>query len=618
MIFQAALPLDHKHLRPRQTLPQFLLDHSHPHRSPHLPGSPWLIDSTTGRRYDLEEIRERVYGLANALSALYGIKEKDVVNIHSPNDIDYLIVLFAIHRLGAVAVCSNPTWTVSDLEHQYRQGRPSFVITQAPFVETARAAAALVGLGLHDRIAVIEPPKDAHHPASKAASTKPRPSISDVPTIPTVEYLIQRGLGDLNADGAKFVEWMPKGDEAKSRVSLYLSSSGTSGKPKLVALSHFGLTTNIIQTAAGHRSSDLSIPWENRRARDGDTTSCLLPLFHVAGLVITSLTNLFMGLPTVIHRRYVFDEYLASLAKYRVTHLYLVPPVAIDVMKRPETKQFDLSNIRFILMGAAPVSATLQRAIKEMFPSAQVGQAYGMTEASSTIAMWPQSAGFNAALGSAGQLLPGWEAKLVKIDLESESGSASPEVLLGYDEPGELFLRGPSLALRYEGNEEATRETFVGGQWLRTGDKAIINRDGEIFIVDRLKELIKVRGQQVAPAELEGRLLGHPDVLDACVVGVPDERSGELPFAFIVLQPAAAQRIKNSPQEEVATTKSISKWVETHEAKYKWLVGGIGYIDAVPKNASGKILRRMLRGKAAKLKKAADDAKTKTLVPSKL
>jgi len=215
---------------------------------------------------------------------------------------------------------------------------------------------------------------------------------------------------------------------------------------------------------------------------------------------------------------------------------------------------------------------------------------------------WPISQNFKATPGSAGQLLSGWEAKVVK----SDPSEGEDEVLAGYNEPGELYLRGPSVALRYQNNDTATKETFLEEGWMRTGDQVFFNEDGDLFVVDRLKEVFKVRGNQVAPAELEGHLLGHPDVQDACVVGVTDEYSGELPLAFVALQPKASRRAKISPREANTLKHSIKKHVSDHKIKYKWLDGGVVFIDAIPKNPSGKILRRLLKADAQKHKDKMD------------
>jgi len=193
-------------------------------------------------------------------------------------------------------------------------------------------------------------------------------------------------------------------------------------------------------------------------------------------------------------------------------------------------------------------------------------------------------------LGSAGQLIPGVRARVVKVD----------RTLAKIGESGELYIKTPSLALRYKDNEKATAETFIGDGWIRTGDAVVIDKNNDMFIVDRLKEILKVRGFQVAPAELEGHLLQHPDVADTCVVGVPDDYAGEVPLAYVVLSADAAKRALQSQAEAAKIKATISKHVADHKAPYKRLAGGIEFIDAIPKNPSGKLLRRTLRDKATR------------------
>jgi len=194
--------------------------------------------------------------------------------------------------------------------------------------------------------------------------------------------------------------------------------------------------------------------------------------------------------------------------------------------------------------------------------------------------------------GSAGQIISGITARVEKPD----------GTLAEFDEPGELVVRTPSLALGYVGDPGATNETFVKG-WLRTGDEVKMNRKGEIFILDRIKEMLKVRGYQVAPAELEGCILGHPDVSDTCVVGIPDEYSGELPLAFVVLRPDALRRTRDDPDATDVIKRSIIKHVADNKVGYKRLAGGVEFVDAIPKNPSGKLLRRVLRDKARSLRR---------------
>lgn len=242
------------------------------------------------------------------------------------------------------------------------------------------------------------------------------------------------------------------------------------------------------------------------------------------------------------------------------------------------------------MVGAAPLSAELTHQFTKVLPQSEICQGYGMTETCTTTTMTPiwQRIG---TPGSAGHFLPGVKAKIVKPD-----GS-----LAGYDEPGELVVTGPEMSLRYTNDPEATKETFVDG-WVRTGDEVLVRPNGDVFVVDRLKEIFKVRGFQVAPAELEGHLLTHPDVADAGVIGVPHEFSGEVAMAFIVLNEGARRRVERDPQERARIAAGIAKHVKDGKVSYKWLEGGVEFADIIPKNPSGKIMRRFLRQQAAELR----------------
>jgi len=252
-------------------------------------------------------------------------------------------------------------------------------------------------------------------------------------------------------------------------------------------------------------------------------------------------------------------------------------------------KNYDLTRIRFLNSGAAPLSAELVDQLVKIVPNAQIGQGYGTTEAAGTITMFSPDTKIGVP-GSAGRLVPGIIAKVVKND----------GTLAGFNEPGELQVKMPSVALGYLNNDEATKETFVNG-WLRTGDEVIVREDLEVFIIDRLKEIMKVKGFQVAPAELEGCLLDHPDVADTCVVPIPDTYSGELPMAFVVLHPNAAKKVASDPAEVERVKASIKKHVADNKVAYKHLAGGVEFTDVIPKNPSGKLLRRVLRDRARNL-----------------
>ncbi|OJT02330.1 4-coumarate--CoA ligase-like 7 [Trametes pubescens] len=294
----------------------------------------------------------------------------------------------------------------------------------------------------------------------------------------------------------------------------------------------------------------------------------------------------------VVVQKFNFEQFLESIQRYRITNLCLVPPMIVLLCKHPAVPKYDLSSLRMLMSGAAPLTAELVKHLMARLPNCWIGQAYGMTE-TCTAVTFPQVDQRTATLGSGGFLLPGCRARVVKPD-----GS-----LAAFGEAGELVVTSPSVAIGYMNNPEATAETFKDG-WVSTGDEVYFNERKEIFVVDRIKELIKVRGYQVPPAELEGHLLGHPDVDDVCVVGIPDEYSGELPLAFIVPSADAQTRMDaggTRAQDDVR--KAILKHVADHKTSYKHLVG-VEFIDAIPKNPSGKLLRRFLRDRAKELRES--------------
>jgi len=286
--------------------------------------------------------------------------------------------------------------------------------------------------------------------------------------------------------------------------------------------------------------------------------------------------------------------------KYRASNLFLAPPTIVQLCKHPAVKDYDLSSVRNIMVGGAPVSAELTRQLVAIMPSTtNFFQGYGLTETATAVSAGPLTQKVSTP-GSAGQLIPGVSARILKSD-----GTYGR-----FGEQGELVFKSPSNALYYRDNEEATRATFIDG-WVRTGDEGYINEHYEVFIVDRLKEIMKVRGFQVAPAEIEGHLLDSKYVSDACVVGVPDEYSGELPFAFIVPSSEAAKLIEKGEAADVKA--AIAEHVSDVKVPYKHLAGGIHFVDAVPRNPSGKLLRRLLRDEAKVLREKilVEEAKVK-------
>lgn len=546
------------------TIPQFMLDSTHPLRPKRDADSPWLIEDETGRGVGFEEVRARVWGLANAISGRWSdIKEDDVVCIFSPNNVDYPITIWAAHRLSLAVSCANPGYTEDELVYQLEATKAKLLFVHPASIKTALGAAKKVGLPA-DRIVLF-------------LEAKPTTSVGD---FLNVDSLVREGLNSK----PNFTEKQLAPGENKTKIAFYSFSSGTTGKPKAVAIPHHSVIANVLQKATYNKLADTTLSPKKARYRRGDVAMAVLPMFHIYGLIVVTHFNIFAGLPLVVIPKFNYVDMLKSIVKYRITHLYMVPPQVVLFVKHPATKQYDLSHCHFCMVGAAPLSPELTNQFIKVVPSISVGQGYGMTETATTVLMAPlEHMGTGGAPGSAGRILPNTIAKVLKPD-----GS-----LAGYDEPGELVVYGPQMALRYANNEQATKETFVNG-WVHTGDEVVINKSGDVFIVDRLKEILKVRGFQVAPAELEGYLLDHPLVGDVGVVGFPDEYSGEVPLAFVALSDQA----KKSGKSEDVLRKELTKFVADNKIKYKWLEGGIVFVDAVPKNPSGKILRRMLRDKA--------------------
>nr|BAR45485.1 long chain acyl-CoA synthetase [Gelatoporia subvermispora] len=556
------------------SVPQFILDSHHLSQPVVKTDIPRFIDDATGRRIGIEEIRARTFGLANGMNSRWDIREDDVVCIFSPNHVDYPVAMWAILRLGATVTGANPAYTAEELVHQLQLTKAKILLIHPACLPVALQAA---------RIAKLSP--------SYMALIEPANMEISLPTVP-----------DLIADGLSrppsFNERRLRPGEAKTKIAFLILSSGTTGKPKGVRLSHYAVIANTVQSAVHMGLSPNYASDENNRFRAGDVMIGLPPFYHIFGLIPVLHFSVFAGMSLVVIPKFNFVDMLKSIERYRINHLLVVPPQVVLLCKHPAVKNFDLKCIRTILSGAAPLASETIIALAQIFPHTAIGQGYGMTEA--TGISFARIDKHVDTSGSTGRLVPGVVARVVKSD-----GS-----LAGCGEAGHLIISSPSLASGYLNNEEATKETFVDG-WLHTGDEVIINEEAEVFVIDRIKELIKVKGFQVAPAELEGLLLDHPDVADVCVVGIPDDYSGELPLAFVVPSPSAAERIKSRPEESDKVKAALVKHVADAKVHYKHLKGGVEFIDVIPKNPSGKLLRRFLRERAKALR-----AKGKTPRPS--
>ncbi|KAJ2895268.1 putative 4-coumarate- ligase protein [Zalerion maritima] len=355
--------------------------------------------------------------------------------------------------------------------------------------------------------------------------------------------------------------------ESKNVVATINYSSGTTGLPKGVMVSHANLIANVEQTIF-IRYAHKPYPFH---ARPQERWIGFLPLYHAYGQLYTILMATRLRVPVYIMDSFRYDNFLSSIATYRITSLQIAPPILVMLSKRSETCRYDLSSVKDVLCGAAPLSKDLQNYCQRRF-DLQINQGWGMTEVTCGAIHVP--GGVKDDSGSVGRLDPNCEAKLVDDEgKEVEKGK-----------PGELVVRGPNICLGYWRNEKATKECLGGDGWLSTGDVAV-EKDSYFWIVDRKKELIKVNALQVAPAELEGVLMEHDAIADAAVVGIAIDNE-EFPRAYVVMQPYAAGKIR--PED-------LQEWIKPRVAKHKQLTGGVVFIDEVPKLQSGKIQRKTMR-----------------------
>jgi len=348
-------------------------------------------------------------------------------------------------------------------------------------------------------------------------------------------------------------------------------SSGTTGRPKGVILTHRNLVANMAQIRP------------LLALRPDDKILAVLPFFHIYGMTVLLNAGLHARATLVILPRFDLAEFLETIQRHRISFAFIAPPVAVALAKHPHVDQYDLSSLRTIVSGAAPLDAALGNAVEERLRVRMI-QGYGMSELSPVSHFMPADRGQTqfgeiAPLNSCGWAIPNTINRIV--DPATGADILPPED--GLSEPGELWVKGPNVMAGYLGNAQATAETIDGDGFLHTGDMARTDRSGRVFIVDRLKELIKYKGYQVPPAELEALLLTHPAIADAAVVGVPDHEGEEIPMAFIVRQP-----------DVDLTAEDVMTFIAGKVAPYK-KVRRVAFIDAIPKSAAGKILRKNLR-----------------------
>jgi acyl-CoA synthetase (AMP-forming)/AMP-acid ligase II len=503
-------------LIPRVPLTPFVLEHALDRGA-----NVALVDGPSGRSVSFAELDDAVRRCARGLQQR-GLEPRQVVAIYSPNLPEYVIAFHGVSLAGGTATTANALYTADELRFQLQDSGARMLICAPPLLDAARTAAA--GTAVED-IFVFGHDVSANSFASLLAN-----------------------------DG----EVAPVEIDVDEHVVTLPYSSGTTGFPKGVMLTHANLVANLCQCQPAFDVGE------------DDVVIGVLPFFHCYGQTVIMNQTLRHGVKIVTMPRFDLEQFLRLMQDYRVTACYVAPPIVLALAKHPLVDRFDLSSLRYVNSGAAPLDASLSKAASERL-GCRVIQGYGLTETSPVT----HAVGtvFANRPGSVGPSIPNTETRLVD---PATGTDAAP------GEPGEVWIRGPQVMRGYLNNEEATRSTVDEGGWLHSGDIGVCDEDGWLTIVDRLKELIKVKGYQVAPAELEALLLTHPAVADACVIGVTDPECGEVPKGFVVLREGAS-----------ATADELIEHVRMHVSPHK-RIRAIEFIDAIPKSASGKILRRIL------------------------
>jgi acyl-CoA synthetase (AMP-forming)/AMP-acid ligase II len=481
---------------------------------------PALVDGPSGRTITYAQLVEYIQRVGANLAAR-GFHKGDVFAILLPNLPEYALAFHGVAIIGGTLTTINPLYTVEELIYQLSDTGAKYLLTLPMFVEKAQEAAKSSHV---KEIFVLGEAEGATSFASLLQPAGPPPTV----TIDIYKDLL---------------------------VVPY--SSGTTGLPKGVMLTHH----NVV--------SFLSMARQESGYQAGKNYLAVLPFYHIFGMVGIMSACLLEGCTMVTMPRFDLEQFLQLMQDYKITGACLVPPIILALTKHPLVDKFDLSHLEWLLSGAAPLSADLQQACAARLNCAIV-QGWGMTETSVGATITPLALA-QTSQGSAGKLISNQEARVVDYSTGED---------LGPEQPGEIWLRGPNIMQGYLNQPEASRNTIDSEGWLHTGDIGYIDAEGYLFIVDRIKELIKYKGLQIAPAELEAVLLAHPAVADAAVIGRADEEAGEVPKAFVVLKgPVSAEELLEFVGGKVAPYKRIRK---------------LEFIDQIPKSASGKILRRVL------------------------
>ncbi|KAH7012946.1 hypothetical protein EDB80DRAFT_638627 [Ilyonectria destructans] len=509
----------------------------------HLSDDHGFRDAASGSLLTFRAVRDKSTWLSIALARSLGLQAHQTVAVVSSNSIWCPVAMFAAGRLGAVVTTLPYEANAKDLAFFFQASSTTIVFTNASALGQVREACQTVGLA-DDRIILLDDPPQRE---------------------PSIQGLIEHGqaLGP-----SEFIEeWRPV-ENTTSACAFLSFTSGTTGRPKAVMISHANIISQLCQMR------------QLTPQKTPNTVLGILPFYHITGLVHLLHLPIVLGQDVVVMSKFDMKRMLDTVVKYTCNELWVVPPILIRLLNDSIVHEYDISFVNQFNTGAAPLAEQVIVQLSARFPRVAIRQAWGMTESTSCLTVTPPGLTTWSNATKVGKIVPGTEIRIVDPETKKD---------LAVDQSGELWARGPQISMGYLNNSAETAESFDSDGYLHTGDLGSINREGFITIHDRLKEMIKVRGFGIAPAELEDLLLGHPQVRDAAIVGIPDDYSGEIPRAFIVVHPGVAR--------DNQTAKALQQHVKSHKARHKWLAGGVEFLDEIPKSASGKILRRSLKAK---------------------
>lgn len=500
-------------------------------------------DVSTGQHLSYQDVKNLTSRLSTALVQQRNLQQGDAIVVFARNTVWYPVVMLGAVRAGAIGCGCSPDYNVEELAYALTASKAKFVVTTSDKLNVAEPAASKAGIAPANILLLDE-----------AATHTSR----------SIHHLIASVQGKPLTEPFK----IPKNKTNAQICGYYGFSSGTTGLPKAVMISHANVMAQCLQI-------EQLTPTDHRRIL------AALPFYHITGVVHQLHLPVVLNAHVYILPTFTMEDMLATVERYKIKEILLVPPIIVRMVREDALlKKFDLRHVERFSSGAAPLSQEILSLLEKQFPGTGFKQGYGMTESCSCITAHPPDRYAYRYAARVGSVVASTEVLVVDPDTGRRCGVG---------EVGEIWARGPQITMGYLNNEKATRETYDADGFLHTGDIGCFDEEGMLSITDRLKEMVKVKGIGVAPAELEDLLLGHPAVDDCAVIGIADERAGERPKAFVVLAKGYAGR-----EEDVG--RELLSFVREKKTRHKWMKE-VEFVSAIPKSPAGKILRKILRQK---------------------